>query len=236
MDNKNHELECLKNVLNMIPADLFQETDISTLTETYVTSDRVTNVPNHYNVHAYAKRNELGRLSGDVLCLIKAHLAPFKIIHKEDNVKALSTKACMVISAYFNPTTKDLEIIDTLSNVFGKIQSEEAKNIILQGDFNCRIDKPSCKTKAALEFLQEEGFQLQSNDISTYMCHNGKSTVDLTFTRNMLVHNQQVLENNNGALIRKHRPVKMKMGRKDILDLKSRQKREDKKQWKLHQD
>lgn len=86
----------------------------------------------------------------------------------------------------------------------------EEKNVIIAGDFNCRIDKPNNKTSTMLDILQEEGFRLinKAEEI-TYIAYNGTSTIDLVFYRgkDITVKNQQRKLYTSTTPLTKHIPI-----------------------------
>lgn len=119
------------------------------------------------NINSFAKRNGLGRPRW-ILCTLKSHLTPFRVVQNDENVITVNTKIYTVISAYFNPFFNDIEIFDKLANTLNRIPAKDAQNIILQRDINCRSDIPNNKMETVISFLQEEGIQLTNNKDSTY--------------------------------------------------------------------
>jgi hypothetical protein len=84
-----------------------------------------------------------------------------------------------VIAGYFQPGLQIECIVEQINDTLAKTEDEP---VLLAGDFNCNTDITCHKTQLLLEFLQTEGFELTNNPIHpTFICHNGKSTIDLIF-------------------------------------------------------
>lgn len=85
------------------------------------------------------------------------------------------------------------------------------KPCIVGGDFNCRIDSqsPDCKGDCLVELMEDFGFTLVNQaDEYTYLCWNGKSTLDLYFTNTTrCIVSTEVLN----ITSRKHLPVVLTM-------------------------
>ncbi|KAJ4446439.1 hypothetical protein ANN_13135 [Periplaneta americana] len=90
-----------------------------------------------------------------------------------------------VLSGYYQPECTAQEIIEDLTEVFNKIKNQQP--VIGAGDFNCRIDKGNQKARMLINCIVEEGFTLLNNpNEPTYICHNGRSTIDLIFWNSWL--------------------------------------------------
>ncbi|KAJ4428483.1 hypothetical protein ANN_24520 [Periplaneta americana] len=84
------------------------------------------------------------------------------------------------------------------------------KRVILAGNLNARIEKPSTKTELILETLKGGGYSLINKpDLKTYIALNGTSTIDLVLFRGESINaiNQKALWISAITLIRKHVPV-----------------------------
>jgi len=94
----------------------------------------------------------------------------------------LKTKVLNIVGIYLPPSTERLHMISILSDVLSQLDHSMAS--IILGDFNCRIDVTPLplKTVDLLELLASFGFMLANeSQLYTYVCYNGKSTIDLLF-------------------------------------------------------
>lgn len=62
-------VEGLKTVIDIAPADIWKGHDIMILTETFTIKQL--DIPGFYGAHAHAKQKEAGRPSGGVSCYFK---------------------------------------------------------------------------------------------------------------------------------------------------------------------
>ena len=97
MDSKeakvlNWNVEGLKGVMSALSTDIFNNFDASILTETFITEDARIEVKGLYNIHALARKEERGRPSGGVTCLISPKLTPFEILMRDDDQVVVRTK------------------------------------------------------------------------------------------------------------------------------------------------
>lgn len=193
-------IEGLRNAINMIPEDIFDEYDIVTLTETFLTTQWSTE--NFYAAHSYASQGDRGRPKGGITMLIKPRLAPFEILQNTKNILLVKTNACTVLNAYFNPEYKAEEIEEEINQALRKTNTTD--NVIIMGDLNCRIDVPTQKTKTVINYIEEEGFTLvNKRENHTYLGPNGASTIDLVFTNSDKTHQ----EIRRDIPVRKHIPI-----------------------------
>ena len=66
------------------------------------------------------------------------------------------------------------------------------------------------KTKIVLDYILGEGLTLVNNrKVLTYICHSGRSAIDLSFVRGFSIVEHGLLTSNEAALIRKHIPVSL---------------------------
>ncbi|KAJ4440833.1 hypothetical protein ANN_10679, partial [Periplaneta americana] len=85
---------------------------------------------------------------------------------------------------------------------------EALQPVIITGDFNCRAGKMDSKARIFFEYLSEEGFTLTNeHKVSTYNCHNGKSTIDLFKNDSLERKSIKILTDIASAPLRKHQPV-----------------------------
>jgi hypothetical protein len=87
-----------------------------------------------------------------------------------------------VIGAYFDPETSKIDMCEALLECFESLESIE--NVILAGDFNCRMDNGSQEGKDLLDITEWYKLKLANKSKSqlTYICEKGGSTIDLIFT------------------------------------------------------
>ncbi|KAJ9575493.1 hypothetical protein L9F63_007643, partial [Diploptera punctata] len=175
------------------------------LTETFLTED--IELQGYYAIHALATPTE-GRPAGGVTCFIKGRTGDIEGITKEENMIIVQTSTVTIIGIYIQPSAPIENIIDKISTAIEQTKAD--KNVILAGDFNCRLDKETAKTHILLETLEEEGFKIaNTKDTPTYFAQNGHSTIDLVFFKgeNLKLIKQNGLWNSAAAPIRKHIPI-----------------------------
>lgn len=164
------------------------------------------NIRGFYNIHTLARQGERGRPAGGVSCLIKPGLAQFRIMLQDEDRLVIKTNCCYIITAYYKPECTAVDIIDSLSQAINVVPAQE--KLVLSGDFNCPIDKPTRKTNEVLTFLEGEGIRLiNEKSMPTYICYNGTSAIDLTFVRGIIARNHRQLWKSEGELWRKHLPI-----------------------------
>ena len=117
----------------------------------------------------------------------------------------IETKYITILAAYFQPNETAIDIIDELGQQI--TWSKTDKPLIIAGDFNCRLDVPNHKIKLVLESLQEGLFLLNDRNVPTYICHNGKSTIDISLTRGSIKGEIKLIWEANHTPIRKHIPM-----------------------------
>ena len=192
--------EGLINALDLCPQGFLQQYDVVILNETFITKDW--GLPGFYCMHRFASQGNRGRPKGGISCLIKPELSPFKKVYETDNIVLIQTKPISILCAYFQPDFAEVDIIDEL----GTALSNATTPLLLAGDLNCRIDISSNKSKAILEYLEQEGLSLTNKrEEKTYLGYNGSSTLDLIFiSDDIRVKHQAVLYS---IVARKHLPV-----------------------------
>ena len=94
------------------------------------------------------------------------------------------------------------------------------EKLVLSGDFNCPIDKPSRKTNEVITFLEGEGIRLvNEKSMPTYVCCNGTGAIDLTLARGFIARNQRQLWKLEGALWRKHLPTYTELEQQKVKEV-----------------
>lgn len=169
----------MKNALPYIPQKTIEETDVLILTETFLTEK--TDITGFYNIHTYAQPTA-GRPAGGVSCLVKGTMGKLEKTHKGKNLVIVKTTIATIICIYIPPGTTTENTTEIISHAIEQTRNDE--NVILAGDFNCRIDKPSIKTEILINTLEEEGLRLiNKKEMPTYVAPNGTSVIDLVFYR-----------------------------------------------------
>ena len=191
-----------------MPTELLPEFHIAILTETMLAN--TLDIPGFYSAHALAKVNQIGRPAGGVSCYYKGNIGKPSHIHTSDNTIIIKTANSTLIGMYISPTASINDATESLAQALSHTEPEESVN--LAGDFNCRIDKPSHRSKILLEALEEEGFTLTNDPMDyTYFAPNGSSTIDLILYRSqnkkLLITNQKQHWPRTVAPTRKHVPV-----------------------------
>ena len=89
-----------------------------------------------------------------------------------------------VICFYFNPSTADIHIVDTVTEVL-QDENKPNINILMTGDFNARSDKNqngNDKFETLINTLHFNSFSLcNDKEMKTYKAHKGSSTIDHIF-------------------------------------------------------
>lgn len=203
-----------------MPVNIFTE-DVIILTETFLLQE--TELQGYYNHHILAKQGLTGRPSGGISCFFQPWLAPSSAIQITPNLLIIQLKGIAVVSGYYQPECTVQEIIEDLTEAFNKIENQQP--VIVAGDFNCRIDKENQKTRMLVNYIVEEGFSLLNNpNEPTYICHNGRSTIDLIFRNPWLeTKSIKILADSATVPLRKHQPViasvvQLKPTRKEVHD------------------
>ena len=198
----------MKSALALTPTDIIHDKDLAILTETFLVDNW--QHTGFYNIHLLAKKGERGRPMGGISILLKPWMTPTEQIIRQENSMLVATPNINIIAAYFQPYANAVEIIDEIGTLLK--QCDNNKPAIIGGDFNCRLDVGNYKTKLVIRTLEEEGFVLLNNpQIPTYICHNGKSTIDIALIRGDIKGNILPIWNDSITPIRKHIPMKISL-------------------------
>lgn len=192
-------VEGLKHVLLHGGSAFFDNFHVLILGETF----QLSNVSLPFRCfETLATKQDRGRPSGGLLVAVKPQFSP-KLVVKSDCCVAVSTAFGNVIGCYFNPAWKIEDIVDELVACFSEI--DLSLPTLACGDFNARIDDQSDKGSDLCDFFRDFGFEcLNDPEVSTYICHNGKSTIDLIFLNSPF---DNITVKVGGSLLRKHLPV-----------------------------
>mgnify|MGYP000250499100 CR=1 FL=1 len=209
----NWNVEGLKNIMTQISEHTLKEYDVIALTETLTTTP--IELQRRYSAHSPATQGHAGRPYGGISCYVGPKMGSIHYRHAEEDYVLIKTDVITLIGMYIKPRTSIEEIIETIMNALSHTTASEPT--VITGDFNCRLDNETRKTKMLIEALEEEGFSLANRaDHKTYFAPNGSSTIDLTFYR---VHDTQLISQKVDyrsplAPLRKHTPVITKFNTK----------------------
>ena len=110
-------------------------------------------------------------------------MLPVNILYKDPTALAIETQHLNIICAYFPPHTIASDIVAQVAEAVQHIPQNN-KPTLLAGDFNVRIDQQTSRADIVNEHFIQMGFILESKaEMKTYLCHNGSSTIDLVYTR-----------------------------------------------------
>lgn len=173
----NWNIEGFSSVMRSAPEnDIVRDADLVCLTETLACDDIC--LQGYYAFSSYAVKPQKGRPIGGITIFAKPHLQP-KIIQKEDNYLSIHTSIGQVQCYYFNPST---DLHDILQSLTEHLQGN-TDCAIVTGDFNCRTDGDDPRGYDLVETMRLLNFELTTDENTpyTYISHNGKSNIDLTF-------------------------------------------------------
>src|SRR5579863_8909160 len=189
-----------------MPERLLDSVDIALLTETFLLAPE--DIPGMRGFHQLATMPEggRGRPVGGVSIYLRAGMPRLQCVFKDQYCLLLASKSLNFGVFYLPPNLDGVEVIDIVSA--GIAHLDLRIPTVIGGDFNCRIDdgRHDEKGEVLLSFLLERGLQLVNCKRNyTYVCGNGRSTIDLLF------HNiEPSLEIDHRVLdvtFRKHLPV-----------------------------
>ena len=177
--------------------DILESSSIMLLVETLDTG-KAKLPTEYYSFVQEASKCNRGRPSGGITVFIKPNHNP-RLVEMNMNyvkIKIENPSELEIITMYYKPETSINEITSEISNLV-----DESTRVIA-GDFNCRTDKS--KGKILIEFMNIMGFNLLNDlEIPTYYCHNGVSTIDLIFVRNIEIKQFEISE----CSLKKHKPI-----------------------------
>ncbi|XP_018495048.1 uncharacterized protein LOC108864261 [Galendromus occidentalis] len=155
------------------------------LTETFLTNEPEEQIIQHYKSFTAGAQKTKGRPSGGLAILASALIPNMKTMFKNEYALGVQDENTTYIVAYYKPNTPVAEIIIDIHNIVNKIVT---KSVILYGDFNCRIDVEDSRARSLIEaFLLLNLHLLNKSQDTTYIAHNGRSTIDLIFVTADLV-------------------------------------------------
>lgn len=168
----NWNIEGFKNVIANSPEkDLFKDTDLIILTETFCTDEQI-QIPGYYKIESPAEKPNAGRPKGGIAVFYKPFLSLHQVSIQQNKIQAQSILG-NILCYYFHPDTSTEDITEEITQ---DLSSQDTQTSIVIGDFNCRIDKHTQKGNTLVQLMQSYGFQLVSNpNIPTYIAHNGSS-------------------------------------------------------------
>ncbi|CAG0893137.1 unnamed protein product [Darwinula stevensoni] len=165
--------------MKLSPEDVFSKHDVILLTETF--AEEPVELNGFYTFNSPAmKRARRGRPSGGITIAVKPFMEPSLLLKSESYV-VVQTKVCNLVCCYVQPQCEVEEMLEVVLRALENINQELPT--ILTGDFNARSDILSDKGEALQNLLFASGYTMVNDPITpTYLCHNGKSTIDLIFT------------------------------------------------------
>ena len=172
-------IEGAKTKLDMIPDSRLNSFDILILVETFAVDDL--EIEHFITLNQNATKPPMGRPMGGITIGINKRLKVLpRIIAADHQFLGIHLKPLnyCVYGAYFWPNTELEEIVNPLSEL---LQQTDCETVIC-GDFNCRTDRRNPRGEELVEALSSLEFEcLNDLDEPTYICTNGKSTIDLVF-------------------------------------------------------
>ena len=156
-------------------------------------------LPFYYKHEISAKNPPRGRPIGGICVLARNDIPSICVFSSEQLVK-VKIGNTYVICCYFAPNTAVEEIIGVITD-----QTRGLREVILVGDFNCKIG--SQRGTVLVATLEKAGLKLENDiELPTYICHNGKSVIDLVFVAGVDLTAIDVVP----LSYRKHMPLKIK--------------------------
>lgn len=136
----NWNIEGFENAIkNSAETNLFRDTDLIILTETFDTDDRL-HIPGYYKIFVSAEKQEKGRPTGGIAIIYKPHIRLQEVSKSQNKIHAISPLG-HILAYYYNPNTNIEDIIEEITN---DVSNLDAQPCIIGGDFNCRIDILLC--------------------------------------------------------------------------------------------
>lgn len=197
--------EGARNALSYITQESIKQFDIILATETFLLESM--DIQGFYAIHSYAKPSD-GRPVGGVSCFFKPTIGKLTDTHNDDNILITRTTKITIVGIYIAPHRSTDDAVETISKAISQVVKDE--NVVIAGDLNCRLDKPSTKSELVLEILREEGFTLiNRKEMKTYFAYNGASVIDLVFYRgrDIKIESQEGVWSSTETTIRKHIPI-----------------------------
>src|SRR5690606_28289935 len=175
-----------KNVLSLGMQKDLEVFDIVLLTETFLTEPFILRNFRHHQSLANRSPGP-GRPSGGISCLSKLDCNASMLFKSQYVlVTQLKNPLVNVLACYMPPSLSTCDVLTSMLEALCNTKS--SISTVIGGDFNCRIDSTyNSKTTSLVNGLLDMGFWLVSSPTPyTYLCHNGKSTIDIFFTN--IVH------------------------------------------------
>jgi hypothetical protein len=202
-------VEGLKGTLKNIHLDyveFFKNFDLLCFTETFCI-EKTVNIPGFYSVNLMGSKGEWGRPKRGISIFFSNRLGNVKNkIFIKDCTVICTFQNFVVILCYFNPAMTSLDITEEILEAMNSVRDFKNQNVILLGDFNCRVDIDCDKGKAILEITEKLGLVLaNSRNIKTYGNDAHGSTIDLVFYSKNFYFSKTLV--NQKTLIKTHHPV-----------------------------
>ena len=161
------------------------DTDIILLTETLATHDISCLLPGFYCYFAEAVKPQRGRPMGGLsICVSKSLDCRSTEFYRNENMLCVSLNLLTIIVCYYPPNTCVDDILLDICQFLDTVPT--CAKTLLGGDFDCRIDGDHVRGEILCENLQFAGLHcINSPENCTFYSHNGSSTIDLFFAKNI---------------------------------------------------
>src|SRR5690606_12301327 len=101
-----------------------------------------------------------GRASGGLLITVRARLKPTLVNNDQFGI-AVKTTYAYFLTLYFPPNYSIEHLIETVMSPIVKC-NDTTLPIVIDGDFNCRLDTPNDRSNALLEALETAGLTVMN--------------------------------------------------------------------------
>ena len=161
------------------------DTDFLLLTETLAKDDISCLLPGFYCYFAEAVKPQRGRPMGGLSsCVSKSPDCRSTEVYGNENMLCVSVTLLTIVVCYYPLNTCVDDILLDICQFLDTVPT--CAKILLGGDFNCRIDGDHRRGEILCKNLQFAGLNcINSPENCTYYSHNGSSTTDLFFAKNI---------------------------------------------------
>ena len=132
------------------------DTDFILLTETIATAD--IHLDSHFTSCLKAKKFTGGRPTGGPLIGINKNVnKKHRLLRETSNVQAIELSVCVLVVVYFEP---DSDVTEIFAELLPVITACTNRKIVLDDDFNCRLDNNSQKGQDLVDSLSHLGLRV----------------------------------------------------------------------------
>ena len=142
-------VEGLKSALQLANNELLYAQDILIFAETLTVEPL--DIPGFYGEHVPATQGLRGRPMRGISCYYKSSMGKIRRIHRDEDALIIESELLTLVSLYIEPLTPIEDIITTISTLMAQIS--QTSNIIVAGDFNCRIDLQNHRSQELLQMM-----------------------------------------------------------------------------------